>query len=242
VRALRTQRETVAMPNERDNAEFDDVDALRTTRREVVEAASASATTEEGWVGLRGVAAIKISDERVFVGGASIPSVIEFEHGSDRVHGPGMTLRVEMRDGVATLVDLRWRQGRRGGAPGVAQSDVANVNVDELIEVMVTAVSAPLRLDDTGMPLGIERVIPPLESVAKIAAGLTQMQDGPRSRYITREFLEQVAATYRDNVTGSPTKAVQEKFMVGTRTAAGYVQRARAEGLLPATTPGRKHA
>ena len=56
---------------------------------------------------------------------------------------------------------------------------------------------------------------------------------------ITPEFLSEVAEVYRENF-DRPVVAVQNHFRVEHRTAAKYVQKARAEGLLPATSPGKK--
>lgn len=58
-------------------------------------------------------------------------------------------------------------------------------------------------------------------------------------RKITDAFLGDVADIYRKNVDARPVEAVRAAFGGSYRTAAMYVQRARAAGLLPPTTPGK---
>lgn len=193
---------------------------------------------------MRGTAALRTSGEHVFLGHTSVPAVVEVEHGSGSDvdtgrFGPRLYARVEIVDATPRLIDLRLISA---GLTGIEPSDLAAINVRELVEVVVEAVSARLRVDDHGVPLGIERVVTPQESLAAITAGLAAMQWGPRSRNITAEHLQRVADIYSANIDHAPTRAVQDAFGVGSRTAAGYVQRARAEGLLPATTQGRKQA
>lgn len=61
-------------------------------------------------------------------------------------------------------------------------------------------------------------------------------------RKITNDLLREVAAVYRANVDERPVEAVRAAFGVSYRSAAGYVERARAAGHLPATTPGKRRA
>ncbi len=66
--------------------------------------------------------------------------------------------------------------------------------------------------------------------------------EAPR-RGVTRLELEQVAKVYRENVHGSPVKAVQVSLGCNSeRTAARRVEQARDEGLLPPTTAGKRKA
>jgi hypothetical protein len=60
---------------------------------------------------------------------------------------------------------------------------------------------------------------------------------------VSKAELEQVAKVYREHLVGGPTAAV--RLLLGyksERTAARRVQQARAAGLLPATTPGKRKA
>ncbi len=65
---------------------------------------------------------------------------------------------------------------------------------------------------------------------------------GRGDRKVTREFLAEVAAVYRRNVADRPTQTVADAFGIAHSTAAEYVRRARAAGLLPATTSGKRKA
>jgi len=61
-------------------------------------------------------------------------------------------------------------------------------------------------------------------------------------RKITPSFLADVAKVYRANIDDRPVEAVRATFGGSYRTAAMYVQRARAEALLPSTTRGQRRA
>jgi hypothetical protein len=59
---------------------------------------------------------------------------------------------------------------------------------------------------------------------------------------VTRAELEEVAKVYREFIGSTPTRAVQLAGGYSERTAARRVQQARAAGLLPQTTPGKRKA
>lgn len=60
-----------------------------------------------------------------------------------------------------------------------------------------------------------------------------------RRNRVTDSHLEQVAELYREaQADGAPTLAVSERWGTSHSTAARWVQRARAAGLLPPTRPG----
>lgn len=63
-----------------------------------------------------------------------------------------------------------------------------------------------------------------------------------KPRRVDRAFLEQVAEVYRRNVDNNPTQSIERAFGTSYRTAARYVERARAADLLPETTPGKRKA
>jgi hypothetical protein len=58
-------------------------------------------------------------------------------------------------------------------------------------------------------------------------------------RRVTDETLREVARVYRENVENNPTAAVAAYTGRAHRTAALYVQQARAAGFLGRTTPGK---
>jgi hypothetical protein len=59
---------------------------------------------------------------------------------------------------------------------------------------------------------------------------------------VTRAELEEVARIYRKHIKASPTKAVEMVLGYPPRTAARRVEQARAAGLLPKTTQGKRKA
>lgn len=62
-------------------------------------------------------------------------------------------------------------------------------------------------------------------------------------RGTTKAELEQVAKLYREHVEGRPVESLRTLMGYGSdRTAARRVEQARAAGLLPSTTPGKKKA
>lgn len=62
-------------------------------------------------------------------------------------------------------------------------------------------------------------------------------------RGTTKAELEQVAKLYREHVEGRPVESIRTLMGYGSdRTAARRVEQARAAGLLPSTTPGKKKA
>lgn len=60
--------------------------------------------------------------------------------------------------------------------------------------------------------------------------------------HLGEPILNQVAALYRAAVDGNPTRAVERVMGYSKRTAGRRVQQARAAGLLPPTTKGKKQA
>jgi hypothetical protein len=200
--------------------------------------------TDVGWVGTRGTRAQKMSPRLVFVRGALMPEVISIEYRDGEYQSALVCARIEVRSGEPRLVELRLSSD----APtGVDQRDLSWIDSAKLVEVVVHAVSVPLSLDESGAPSSIEGVRAPMDALVDLLRGLIDMKVSvrrlrARPRTITREFLEQVAATYKSNINHAPTQAVEQFLGVSPRAAAGYVQRARREGLLPATTRGRKQA
>jgi len=77
------------------------------------------------------------------------------------------------------------------------------------------------------------------EDVTRQTARAIQQARSMARRKITPAFLDAVATVYRDNADERPVEAVNAAFGGSYRTAAMYVQRARAAGLLPPTTPGK---
>lgn len=84
------------------------------------------------------------------------------------------------------------------------------------------------------------KIMLPMGAATEGLQGTARQALGRRRRRVTRQMLEQVAATYRAAIdTGAPTQTVAEVFQVSHSTAARYVAKARDEGLLGETMPGK---
>jgi hypothetical protein len=114
---------------------------------------------------------------------------------------------------------------------GITTADLRSFALDELTTDVFTVVGVP-KLRATAMPADDYRYI-----------GRTMREARTASRgRVTRAELEDVARVYREHVGSTPTRAVQLAGSYSERTAARRVQQARAAGLLPRTTPGKRKA
>jgi len=114
----------------------------------------------------------------------------------------------------------------------VRQGDLEALRLAEWVERVFTLAAWPY-MESTGA----WRAAGPELRKAVAAA-----RRGRGDRKVTREFLAEVAGVYRRNVADRPTQTVADAFGVAHSTAAEYVRRARAAGLLPATTSGKRKA
>ncbi|WP_414944542.1 hypothetical protein [Amycolatopsis sp. cmx-11-32] len=152
---------------------------------------------------------------------------------------PSLTMKIEMRKEVPVCTEVTI-QAKEDGRE-VRTTDLRAVQLQDLIELIVTAVSSKIiSAGPDGLVLGDNQGAT-RENFDAALATIRAARKGTRAR-ITDDFLREVAETYRANVDGSPTKAVEEKYGVEYRTAARWVERARAKGYLPATTPGKRKA
>ncbi|OLZ43262.1 hypothetical protein BS329_39940 [Amycolatopsis coloradensis] len=152
---------------------------------------------------------------------------------------PSLTMKIEMRKEVPVCTEITIRAKEDGRE--VRTTDLRAVQLQDLLELIVTAVSSKIiSAGPEGLVLGDNQGAT-TENFDAALATIRAARKGTRAR-ITDDFLREVAETYRANVDGSPTKAVEEKYGVEYRTAARWVERARAKGYLPATTPGKRKA
>lgn len=151
---------------------------------------------------------------------------------------PQLTMRLEVVNHVPQCRAVHITSHEDGRE--VKPADLKAVHVTEIMEEIFGALSVRIVSEDG------ERITVAEEwgehaqgdAVQAIAAA----RRGRHVRKITPAFLEEVATIYRDNVSSNPTQAVQRAFDVSRRMAAEYVSRARGEGFLPPTTPGKKRA
>jgi hypothetical protein len=174
--------------------------------------------------------------DRVEVGDRVMPTWVDVVMPGDGDQ-PRLTLRLEVVDKVPQCrqVTITSSEGGREVRP----ADLKAVHVTEILEE-VFAMLAGRVVDEGGRTVIVEEwgERAQSEAVQQIAAA----RKGRHARSVTPGFLQEVAEVYRSNIKGNPTQAVQTAFSVSKRMASEYVKRAREAGLLPPTTPGKKHA
>jgi hypothetical protein len=146
---------------------------------------------------------------------------------------PDATLTFEIRDGrpECTEISIKTKPDGRG----IRSADLAMVHLDNL----TTAVFAQFA---EGQPSSRLFSGPQDEETYYRAERDISEARSARRGAVTSAELEDVARIYRDHITASPTRAVAVLLGYTERTAARRVQQARAAGLLPKTTPGKRKA
>jgi hypothetical protein len=182
----------------------------------------------EGW-------RLDVAESYVVVEDYWIPETIEITIGGVDDQ-PEVCAKVEIRDGApaCTALSFTSREGQRE----VRQADLRTVEISALVNDLVAGFT--FRVD----PSTREVDMPIVDSDAfhRARRFIERQRRGPGLRDITPELLERVAEIYRANIDHAPTQAVGRAFNVRSRMASEYVQRARAQGLLPPTKPGKKRA
>lgn len=186
------------------------------------------------------------SKEKELVGKKLVPKWIELTTTGGAA--PDMRVRVEIRDGSPEVVELGWKA--RSDQREIRQKDLRGIDIAKLaIDLYGTCFE-----ERHPFPKGPDGEFPTDEQLdewaakvrksRKAARNFVDRQRRPREyRAINDDLLRAVAEVYRANITKrAPTQAVAKHFGVGNRMASEYVQRARAQGLLPPTVRGKKNA
>ena len=170
-----------------------------------------------------------------FLGDVFVPPTVKFE-GEGLKGAPNVSARFEIRDGVPEVVDFQITAKPDGRA--VRTSDLNSWQpLEGLALNAFRRFGRLVQRDDDGRSLGA--TLPGDEREAwAMRAALESAQAKPQGPSVAE--LSEVARIYRDAIEGRPTEAVQLMGGYSRRTAARRVQQARAAGLLPATTPGKK--
>ncbi|GJF17780.1 hypothetical protein NGTWS0302_16820 [Mycolicibacterium cyprinidarum] len=198
-----------------------------------------SMTFSEGMETLR-----RINDETEMLEGVEVPRTIELttSGGAD----PDMHARVELRDGSPVLTELSWKS-----APGqteirpkhLRQTDISKLVTDLVMSTIPLKGVPPLSNPDALTAAAVRERQQLIKQSSATVRRFVERQRLPRARRVmTPEFLQSVAAVYRENIEGKPTKAVSEMFNVQSRQASKYVDAARRRGYLPKTVRGQKKA
>jgi hypothetical protein len=191
------------------------------------------------WSGRRTVAAHVGGRHGGYVrlGEAVVPRRASFTLDGDD-GAPDLRMAFEVRDGRPECVEVQITAKPDGR--GIRSTDLGTFNLDNMViavfeEVAMTAVDraedGTIRLSFIGDETAARRAQRDLHEARKVRRGS-----------VTRTELERVTAVYREHVDASPTQAVAMLLGYSTRTAARRVEQARAAGLLPKTTPGKRKA
>lgn len=175
-----------------------------------------------------------ISDA-VRVGDRVIPRLIEVTcpAGPD---WPELQLTIEVVKGIPRCTRAQIKAGEDGE---VRSKDLRALQVEDWIEDMIALVARRVTAETDGI---VTSVLEAGEGAARGAiATVREARKGAR-RTVTDELLAEVARVYRENIDGNPTEAVKVALGREYRTAARYVQLARAKGLLPETSQGQRKA
>jgi len=174
----------------------------------------------------------------VRVGDYALPAKVVTELKGDRGN-PDVTVQFEMRDGRPQVVGVYLvadAQGRQ-----IRTSDLQSLPLDAMLVSVFTGVAMKSTYDPETNVTTSDPVTDEREFWAAVNA-VDAAVKAPR-RGTTKAELEQVAKLYREHVDGRPVEAIRTLMGYGSdRTAARRVEQARAAGLLPSTTPGKKKA
>lgn len=140
---------------------------------------------------------------------------------------PDLFAEFEVRNGVPECTTIRWDS--KAGGRGVRTADLHAMQVDGLVHNAFIAHAKAPALEDA-------------ERSQWAASGDIERAMSQRSRGPSEEELREVAEIYKAHVPGNPTAAVEARLGLSRRTAARRVQQARAAGLLPPTTAGKRRA
>jgi hypothetical protein len=167
-------------------------------------------------------------------GDVAVPRVAVYAHDGDEGE-PDLEVTFEVRNGRPECVDFHVRAKPDGR--GIRTVDLQMVTNLDAIAVNLYAAVTPV--PDGSVFNWMWRQT---EENAERARRAAYEARKARRGAVTTAALEEVAKVYRENLEGSPTRAVSLFLGYSQRTAARRVEQARAAGLLPATTPGKRKA
>ena len=168
-----------------------------------------------------------------------VPKRATFAVAGDR-GSPDATVQFEVRDGVPECIEIVVKAKPTGR--GIRSSDMTLFNIDNLIANVLGEVGGVMEIDPaSGVGVTYHGGAHD-ESNRWAVRGAVSDHRIHRGRGSNRAELEQVANIYQAHIESGPVKAVATLLSFTDRTAARRVQEARAAGLLPPTTKGKKKA
>jgi hypothetical protein len=169
------------------------------------------------------------------IGDVVVPRTAVYAHDGDEGE-PDLEVTFKVRDGRPECVDFHVRAKPSGR--GIRTADLQMVTNLDAMAANTYAAVAP----EPGEGSVFNWMWRQTEEHALKVQRATYEARKARRGTVTRAALEEVAKVYRENLESSPTRAVRQLLGYSERTAARRVQQARAAGLLPATTPGKRRA
>lgn len=173
----------------------------------------------------------------VALGDSVVPSACTLNFDGEN-GAPSYQVDFVVEDGAPLCTAITMRAGTDGRS--LRTSHLHSLNVGRLMRYALTQWAVPSSMSaDLRLP-----VRPDLENeqLWAVIADIDDADAVARRGANTPANLEEVARIYRENVRSTPTQAVADILGLSERTAARRVQQARAAGLLPKTTPGKRKA
>jgi hypothetical protein len=171
----------------------------------------------------------------VEIGDVAVPRVAVYAHDGDEGE-PDLEATFEVRDGRPECVDFHVRAKPNGR--GIRTADLQMVTNLDAMTVYLYERVAPVPGGNAFNWMWRQT-----EENAERARRAAYEARKARRGIVTRAELEQVAKVYREHLADVPTQMVKELLgYKSARTAARRVQQARAAGLLPKTSPGKRKA
>lgn len=202
-------------------------------------------------------------DSFVQVGSRAVPQRIDVDFPSTPDGWPSLHLTIEVRRGAPHCTELTIRADPNGRE--VRGVDYRAVRLEEWVDEISALASMDVVTAKDGtitFRKSVDRAMRTADPDEVVSATLAEFarilsddtgekefraarkaiaraRSGAR-RTVTDDLLRSVAAVYLENVADRPVEHVQAAFRPASyRTAARYVQLARAKGYLPATTQGK---
>ena len=164
--------------------------------------------------------------------GGEPDATVAFEVHPLPLHEPGDPyLRVhEVKNARPEVIGIHI--AAKPGGRSITTADLRSFALDELTTDVFTVVGVPL----------VPPFRTPPEDYRHIGRSMREARQSSRGK-VTRAELEKVARVYREHIDTRPIQVVRSVCgYKSDRTAARRVQQARAAGLLPKTTPGKRKA
>lgn len=174
----------------------------------------------------------------VNLGHTVVPSRATYSFDGDQ-GSPDSVVRFEVRDGRPECVEIIIKA--RPNGRGIRAEDVGLINIGPLAESVFAELGSPIE-PIPGAPGMASTQWPASESGKWAVRGDVADRRSQKRRGPNRDELERVAEVYRSHLESAPVQAVAQLFDYSDRTAARRIQEARAAGLLPPTTKGKKKA